>query len=48
LNADLANINPLLILAGFVTLIDSCQIKYFEHEHRFIKKTTKLIMEFKA
>jgi len=40
--AGLANINLLLILAGFATLIDICQIKYLnniiEQDHRFIKK----------
>jgi hypothetical protein len=41
------NINLLLILAGFATLIDICQVKYLnniiEQDHRFIKKITKPI-----
>jgi putative transposase len=47
-----ANINLLLILAGFATLIDICQVKYLnnivEQDHRFIKKITKPMMGFKA
>ena len=43
--AGLANINLLLILAGFATLIDICQIKYLnniiEQDHRFIKKNNQ-------
>ena len=43
--AGLANINLLLILAGFATMIDICQVKYLnniiEQDHRFIKKITK-------
>jgi len=50
--AGLANINLLLILAGFATLIDICQVKYLnniiEQDHRFIKKITKPMMGFKA
>ena len=50
--AGLANINLLLILAGFSTLIDICQVKYLnniiEQDHRFIKKITKPMMGFKA
>jgi transposase-like protein len=50
--AGLANINLLLILAGFATMIDLCQVKYLnnivEQDHRFIKKITKPMMEFKA
>ena len=50
--AGLANINLLLILAGFATLIDICQVKYLnniiEQDHRFIKKITKPMMSFKA
>jgi len=50
--AGLTNIILLLILTGFATLIDICQIKYLnniiEQGHRFIKKTTKPMMEFKA
>jgi len=49
--AGLANINLLLILAGFATLIDICQVKYLnniiEQDHRFIKKITKPMMGFK-
>jgi len=33
--AGLANINLLLILAGFATLIDICQIKYLNNKVRF-------------
>jgi hypothetical protein len=47
-----ANINLLLILAGFATLIDICQVKYLnniiEQDHRFIKKITKPMMGFKG
>ena len=50
--AGLANINLLLILAGFATIIDICQVKYLnniiEQDHRFIKKITKPMMGFKA
>ena len=50
--AGLANINLLLILAGFATMIDICHVKYLnniiEQDHRFIKKVTKPIMGFKA
>jgi len=50
--AGLANINLLLILAGFATMIDICQVKYLnniiEQDHRFIKKITKPMMGFKA
>jgi len=50
--AGLANINLLLILAGFATLIDICQVKYLnniiEQDHRFIKKITNPMMGFKA
>ncbi|SCN47413.1 Mobile element protein [methanotrophic endosymbiont of Bathymodiolus azoricus (Menez Gwen)] len=50
--AGLANISLLLILAGFATMIDICQVKYLnnivEQDHRFIKKITKPMMEFKA
>jgi transposase-like protein len=42
---SLANINLLLILAGFATMIEICQVKYLnniiEQDHRFIKKITK-------
>jgi transposase-like protein len=48
----MARLNLLLILAGFATLIDICQVKYLnniiEQDHRFIKKITKPMMEFKA
>jgi putative transposase len=37
--AGLTNINLLLILAGFATMIDICQVKYLnniiEQDHRF-------------
>ena len=50
--AGLANINLLLIIAGFTTMIDICQVKYLkniiEQDHRFIKKITKPMMGFKA
>ena len=51
--AGLANINLLLILAGFATImIDICQVKYLnniiEQNHRFIKKITEPMMGFKA
>ncbi|GAW86402.1 putative transposase [Bathymodiolus platifrons methanotrophic gill symbiont] len=50
--AGLANINLLLILAGFTTMIDILQVKYLnniiEQDHRFIKKITKPMMGFKA
>ena len=48
--ASLANINLLLILAGFATMIEICQVKYLnniiEQDHRFIKKITKPMMAF--
>jgi len=50
--AGLANINLLLILAGFATLIDIYQVKYLnniiEQDHRSIKKITNPMMGFKA
>ena len=50
--ATAPNINLLLILAGFATMIDICQVKYLnnivEQDHRFIKKITKPMMGFKA
>ncbi|TXL04005.1 IS6 family transposase, partial [Methylococcaceae bacterium CS3] len=50
--AGLANINLLLILAGFTTMIEILQVKYLnniiEQDHRFIKKITKPMMGFKA
>jgi len=50
--AGLVNINLLLIIAGFTTMIDICQVKYLnnivEQDHRFIKKITKPMMGFKA
>ena len=49
--AGLSNINLLLILAGFATMIDILQVKYLnniiEQDHRFIKKITKPLMELK-
>jgi len=50
--AGLANINLLLIIAGFTTMIDIFQVKYLnnivEQDHRLIKKITKPMMGFKA
>jgi len=50
--AGLENINLLLILAGWVYLIEILQIKYLnnriEQDHRFIKKITNPMMGFKA
>jgi putative transposase len=43
--AGLANINLLLILAGFATMIEICQVKYLnniiEQDHLFIKKNNQ-------
>ena len=42
---ETSDINLLLILAGFATMVDICQVKYLnniiEQDHRFIKKITK-------
>jgi len=46
------NINILRILAGLISFIEICQVKYFnnfiEQDHRFIKTITKPMMVFKA
>ena len=46
------NINMLLMLAGLISFIVICQVKYLnnliEQDHRFIKKITKPMMGFKA
>jgi putative transposase len=48
----LENINFLLMLAGIISFVEILQIKYLnnlvEQDHRFIKKITKPIMDFKA
>jgi putative transposase len=50
--AGLKNINLLLMLAGLISFIEICQVKYLnnliEQDHRFIKKITKPMMGFKA
>ncbi len=50
--AGIKNINRLLMLAGLISFIATCQVKYLnnliEQDHRFIKKITKLMMGFKA
>jgi putative transposase len=50
--AGLENINMLLMLAGLISFIEICQVKYLnnliEQDHRFIKKITKPMMGFKA
>ena len=49
---DLENINMLLILAGLLSFIERCQVKYLnslvEQDHRFIKKITNSMMGFKV
>jgi len=49
---DIDNINRLLMLAGLISFIEICQIKYLnnliEQDHRVIKKLTKPMMGFKA
>ena len=45
--AGLVNINLLLILAGFATLTDNCQIKYLNKTIVSLKKITKTMMGFK-
>jgi putative transposase len=51
-NVGLENINILIFLAGFLGFIDILKVKYLnnivEQGHRFIKKITKPMMEFKA
>ena len=50
--AGLENINMLLMLAGLISFVEICQVKYLnnliEQDHRFIKKITKPMMGFKA
>ena len=50
--AGIENINMLLMLAGLISFIEICQVKYLnnliEQDHRFIKKITKPMMGFKA
>jgi putative transposase len=50
--AGIENINMLLMLAGLISFIEICQVKYLnnvvEQDHRFIKKITDPIMGFKA
>jgi putative transposase len=42
----------LLMLAGLISFIETCQVKYLnnviEQDHRFIKKITNPMMGFKA
>jgi putative transposase len=51
-HAGLENMNCLLMLAGLISFIEICQVKYLnnliEQDHRFIKKITKPMMGFKA
>jgi putative transposase len=51
-HAGLENINRLLMLAGLISFIEICQVKYLNNfikqDHRFIKKITKPMMGFKA
>ena len=46
------NIYMLLMLAGLISFIEICQVKYLnnviEQDHRFIKKITNPMMGFKA
>jgi len=50
--AGLENINMLLMLAGLISFIEICQVKYLnnviEQDHRFVKKITNPMMGFKA
>jgi len=50
--AGLENINTMLMLAGLISFVKMLQVKYLnnliEQDHRFIKKTTKPMMGFKA
>ena len=50
--AGIENINMLLMLAGLISFIEIFQVKYLnnliEQDHRYIKKITKPMMEFKA
>ena len=50
--AGLMNIDTVLFLHGFTCFIDILQVKYLnnivEQDHRFIKKITKPMMNFKA
>jgi putative transposase len=51
-NAGLENINVLIFLAGLLCFIDILKVKYLNNivaqDHRFIKKITKPMTEFKA
>jgi putative transposase len=51
-NAGLENVNILIFLSGLLCFIDIFKVKYLndivEQDHRFIKKTTKPMMGFKA
>ncbi len=51
-DADIENINILLMLVGLLCFIEICQVKYLhnliEQDHRFIKKITKPMMGFKS
>jgi putative transposase len=50
--ASIENINMLLMLAGFISFIEICQVKYLnnliEQDYRVIKKITKPMMGFKG
>ena len=50
--AGIENINMLLMLAGLISFIEICQVKYLnnliEQDQRLIKKITKSVMGFKA
>ncbi|MDD2660875.1 MAG: IS6 family transposase [Methylococcales bacterium] len=50
--AGLGNINLLLRLAGLISFIEICQVKYLnnliEQDHHFVKKITNPMMGFKA
>ncbi|SCZ86429.1 transposase (fragment) [Nitrosomonas mobilis] len=50
--AGLESINMLLLMAGLLSFIEICQVKYLnniiEQDHRFIKKITNPMMGFKA
>jgi len=50
--AGLENINRLLVLAGLLSFIEICKVKYLSNmmkkDHRFIKKITKPNKQFMA
>ena len=50
--AGLENINRLLILVGLISFVEKLQVKYLdnliEQDHRFIKKITNPMKEFKG